>query len=325
MRALILGGTQFLGIHLTNSLLAAGFNVTHFNRGSRQASEKVTTIKGDRYQDIKKLKESFDVVIDTSGYFPQNMNDICSHLLDKTQHYIFISSASVYDYTNKDINVLNEESPLVSLDVDEQKDDPATYGARKYLCESVVTKFFPRHSLIIRPGLIVGPYDPTYRFPYWADRISEGGDVLAPGDPLAPLQFIDARDLAEWISYGVQQKLTGNFNTVSPHNQLTIGHFLDEVKQAINPSVHFHWMSEEKLKEANVSCWTQLPLWVYEDINLFLKVDSSRAIAKGLTFRSLQETIVDMHEWSKGIYKKEFITKTLSRDQEKRLLENYHR
>jgi 2'-hydroxyisoflavone reductase len=248
---------------------------------------------------------------------------VSDFLKTRTKQYAFVSTCSVYDHSNQNVANFYEAAPLVDLNVDVNDEGWETYGARKYLCEEEIRASFPNNHFIIRPGLIVGPYDTTYRFSYWGDRITEGGEVVAPGDPSAPLQFIYVRDLGAWILHGIESKLTGTFNATSPNGHLTIGKFLDEVRVTINPNAQLKWVSEAFLRENDVACWSPLPLWVYQEIQGFLRVNSDKAITHGLTFRSIAETIRDTHRWSKNIYKDQFLSKVLSRKQEQDLITKY--
>jgi 2'-hydroxyisoflavone reductase len=326
MNILVIGGTQFLGRSFVEQALAEGHDLTLFNRGlsNPELFKQVPTIIGDRKKDLEKLNEKmFDAVLDTSGYFPQNLKAVAGYFKSRTEQYVFISSCSVYDHNNQNVVSFDETAPLVNLNVDVNDESWETYGARKYLCEEQVRSAFPENHFIIRPGLIVGPHDTTYRFSYWGDRVAEGGEVLAPGDPKAPLQFIDVRDLGAWILHGMESKLAGTFNASSPHCQLTIGKCLDEVKAAINQDAQLKWVSEAFLRENEVACWSQLPLWVYKEIQGFLKVNSNKAIAHGLNFRSITETIRDTQLWSKEIYRAQFLNKVLPRRREQELLAKY--
>ncbi len=328
MNILVLGGTEFLGRHFVKIAKSKGHKLTLFSRGKTNPGlfTDVETIIGDRTKDLNNLNgKQFDVVLDTSGYFPANLKCVTTELKNKVNQYVFVSSCSVFDYNDQGLESFDENGTLVNLDIDKNKDAPETYGARKYHCEEVVRELFKDNHFIVRPGLIVGPFDPTYRFPYWADRISEGGEILCPGEPDAPLQFIDARDLSEWILFGIENRFSGTYNSVSPHSQLKLGQFLEMVKTEINNNCEFKWVSEQFLKENYIPCWSKLPLWVYKDIQGFLKLNSNKAISKGLKFRSISESIRDTHEWSKGIYKEQFLHKVLTRDKEVELLEKYRR
>ena len=323
MEILIIGGREFLGRHIVNRLINSQYKITLFNRGLTNPDlfSDLKLIVGDRQKDFDLLSnQNWDVVIDTSGYFPFDVSKLAEVLSTKVKHYIFISSTSVYDYNVLSDN-LDETSPIVNLDIDQTDNSWGTYGARKYLCELAINKFFSGRATFIRPGLIVGPHDSTYRFAYWGDRVSEGGVVLAPGYYDSPLQFIDARDLANWVEHIIQNKIFGTYNAIGPsENNLSLGKFLDIVAATLNPNVKFKWVSENILKDKNVGCWSELPLWVYKDIEVFLKRDVSNAIKNGLTLRTIEETVKDTFEWSSQIHEKNLKTSVLSREREKEIL-----
>ena len=325
MKLLILGGTRFLGRHFVEIALKKGYEVTLFNRGKANPSlfPQAKKLIGDRKSDFRQITDNFDVILDTSGFFPKNLEYITSYLKGHAGYYVFVSSCSVYDYDYEGARSFDENGQLVDLDIDENDETPDTYGARKYLCEKIVRDRFQENHLILRPGLIVGPHDPTYRFPYWADRFSEGGMVLAPGEPSAPLQFIDARDLSDWILSCIEKKVTGTFNTVSPEGRLTLKDFLETTKSIVNQDCEIKWVNEQFLKDKGIDCWSQLPLWIYKEVQRFLRVDSTKAISHGLKYRSIEDTIKDTHEWSKPIYKEQFLEKVLSREKERQLLAEY--
>ena len=326
MRILVLGGTGFVGRHFVTAAITGGHHVTLFNRGHSQPGlfPGVPVILGDRGGDLGALRAGrFDAVVDTCGYFPANLDHVAAQLKESAGQYLFISSCSVYDMQEQPHDAVAENGQLVGLDIDAGRDDPATYGARKYLCEQVVRAAFPTRHLIVRPGLIVGPHDASYRFPYWADRIAEGGTVLAPGDPQAPLQFIDARDLAAWMLHGIEHRLCGTFNAVSPYGALTLGAFLQRVTQEINAQATLRWLPEDYLRQHQVDCWTTLPLWLHREWQAFQKIDSSLAIGHGLRFRPLETTVRDTHRWSRPLYNADFMARVLSRERETALLDGY--
>jgi 2'-hydroxyisoflavone reductase len=168
------------------------------------------------------------------------------------------------------------------------------------LSEGEVEKWFPGKSLIIRPGLIVGPGDPSDRFTYWPVRIDRGGEVLAPGKPSDPVQFIDARDLAEWTIRMAENRETGIYNATGPAKPLEIGQMLPEIKDALHSSATFTWLPAEFLQQQKVEAWSDMPVWAGDELGLArTKID--RALAKGLTFRPLAETARDTLSWFKSL------------------------
>ncbi len=220
MKILIIGGTRFLGRHLVNSARSRGHSVTLFNRGQSNPNlfMQVDKIQGDREKDLDQLTGHWDAVIDTCGYFPRIVKMSAEALKDKVENYVFISSISVYsDFSKIGIN----ESDAVGKIEDETVEsmEGGAYGPLKALCEKAVQDVFSIRSLIIRPGLIVGPHDPTDRFTYWPVRVARGGDILAPDRPEALTQIIDVRDLSDFIIELVQQNVSGVFNATGPDHE----------------------------------------------------------------------------------------------------------
>src|SRR5512136_1410936 len=216
MNLLIIGGTRFVGRHLVEYALARGHTLTLFNRGQSNPDlfPRVEQLHGDRAADLSLLQDrSWDAVIDTCGYVPRIVRLSAQTLAGRTDRYVFISTVSVYAQDNP--RGMDENAPLAALkDETIEEITSETYGGLKALCEKAVEAVYPNRALIIRPGLIVGPYDPTDRFTYWPWRTAQGGEVLAPGNPDQPQQIIDARDMARWIVQMVEAKRTGVFNAV---------------------------------------------------------------------------------------------------------------
>lgn len=304
MKFLIIGGTRFLGRHLVNSARARGHEVTLFNRGQTNPDlfGQVDQIRGDREKDLDQVKGQWDAVIDTCGYFPRIVKMSAEALKDKVESYVFISSISVYESLQK-IGV-NESDPVGKIE-DETIEEitGGSYGPLKALCEKAVQDVFGIRSLIIRPGLIVGPHDPTDRFTYWPVRVARGGDVLAPDQPEVLTQVIDVRDLSDFIIEIVQQNVTGVFNATGPDHELTFGALLDTCKLVSASDAKFHWASVDFLNQNNVAPWSDMPAWLPdtgEDAG-FARVDISKAIKAGLLFRPLEETVRDTIKWAAGL------------------------
>lgn len=299
MKVLILGGTSFLGRHTAEAFKNTDVEITLFHRGHTNPhlfGNEVQMIHGDRYKDIHQLKGQWDTVIDFCGYFPDNVAEVARHLSDHASHYIFISSCSVYNIENKN-EPLDENSEIVSIDIDRNHDGPETYGARKYLCEQEVRAHFKGAVTQIRPGLIVGPYDTTFRFPYWVHRFTQGGEILAPGEPSDPIEFTDARDLAQWIVHVTLMGIEGVYNTVGPSEPLTRGTFLKQGLELFRSEASLTWVPEEFLRAHEVMCWSYLPLWVYHEIRSIFDVDSTLAISQGLKFRPIKDTLLSTQQW----------------------------
>jgi 2'-hydroxyisoflavone reductase len=302
MKLLIIGGTIFLGRHLADVALARGHAVTLFNRGqhSPELYPEVEKLRGDRDGGLDALRDRrWDAVIDTCGYVPRVVRASAELLAGAVEHYTFVSSISVYPHF-KEVG-LDETAPVGILDdptIEEVSGE--TYGPLKALCEQAVEQALPGRALIVRPGLIVGPYDPTDRFSYWPQRVARGGEVLAPGRPERHVQVIDARDLAEWIVRMVERRQVGTFNATGPAEPHTMAHLLHVSRAVSGSDARMTWVSEAFLDEQSVGSWIELPLWVPEsdpDTLGFSDVDVGRATAAGLAFRDLAATVRDTLEW----------------------------
>lgn len=302
MKLLILGGTLFLGRYLVKAALARSHQVTLFNRGKTNPDlfPEVLKLRGDRKESLAPLAgRRWDAVIDTSGYVPRVVRMSAEFLADAVDHYTFVSTISVYEDTKT--RGLDEQGPLVKL-TDETTEvvDAETYGGLKAQCEKPVKQVMSGRTLIVRPGLISGPHDPSDRFTYWPVRIARGGEVLAPGPPSTPTQFIDVRDLAGWILRAVERKLTGVFNATGPdyaEPMLTIEKVLTTCAQVTGSGATFTWVSEAFLEENGVAAFTEVPLWVPEEDWGAVTVRTRKAVDAGLNFRPLATTVKDTLEW----------------------------
>lgn len=301
MRLLIVGGTVFLGRATVEAAQARGHEITLFHRGKHNPDifPDVERILGDRYENLDRLDgRKWDAVIDTCGYFPRIVKMSAERLADKTDHYTFISSISVY--ANFDKAGMNEDGPLGTLEDPTIEEVTAeSYGPLKVLCEQAAEQAMPGRVLNIRPGLIVGPHDPSDRFTYWPLRVAKGGDVLAPVKPDIAVQLIDVRDLAEWNIRMIEAGKTGVYNATGPDYVLTLGAVLEECKTVSGSDANFVWADEKFLIEAGVAPWSEMPLWVpISEGAGFSAIDCSRAIAEGMTFRPQSETTRDTLAWA---------------------------
>jgi 2'-hydroxyisoflavone reductase len=300
MRTLILGGTVFLGRAITDAALAAGFDVTHFNRGRSGAEDaRVTTVHGDRTrdEDLARLRDRWDVVFDTSGYLPQAVARSVAAFRDAGR-YVFVSSISAY--AGPDFSEAGALLPVPDPLPDAMT--PETYGGLKAGCEAVVAKAFGERATLVRPGLIVGPNDPTDRFTYWPVRVARGGRIAAPGRPGRAVQFIDVRDLGTRIVKLAAGGASGTFNATGPGGRLTMTAFLDACREATGSDARFEWIADEALASHGVAPWKEMPLFVPEaepHAEAFMAIPIDRALATGLAFRPLGETILDTLAWSR--------------------------
>ncbi|HWG56332.1 MAG TPA: NAD-dependent epimerase/dehydratase family protein [Gaiellaceae bacterium] len=290
MRYLILGGTAFLGRAAAEEALARGHDVTLFTRGRTNPGlfPEAEHLVGDRADDLRALAgRSWDAVLDTSGYVPAHVR-ASAEALREAEHYTFVSSISVYaDFTVGP----SEESALAELGdapADRVADDYSNYGSLKALCESETRRVFDERALVVRPGLIVGPHDPTGRFTYWARRLARGGEILAPGPPERRVQFVDVRDLAAWLVDGAERRLAGTFNATHPG--IAWGALLADADVT--------WVDDAFLLEHGVGPWMELPLWLPAEGTHpgMHQADVARAVGAGLRFRPLAETIAGAAE-----------------------------
>jgi 2'-hydroxyisoflavone reductase len=302
MRILIIGGTRFLGRHLVEAARARNHHVTLFNRGKTNPDlfPQLETIHGDREKDIKKLEgRTWDTVIDVAGYLPRIVRLSAEMLAPSVRRYVFISTISVFaDFRKPKIDESYPVGKLQDETVEEITGE--TYGPLKALCEQVVQHIYGERALMIRPGLIVGPHDPTDRFTYWPVRVARGGDVLAPQSPEATTQIIDVRDLSEFTIRLIEENASGVYNATGPDYELTMGRLLEVSQQVSGSEANIKWASVEFLNQHNVSPWSDMPAWVPDDDEGvgFARIDVSKAIRAGLTFRPLEKTIGDTLEWA---------------------------
>jgi 2'-hydroxyisoflavone reductase len=315
-KLLILGGTVFLGRHVVDAALAAGCEVTLLNRGSREVSvtQPVAQLKGDRNGDLSALQgRQFDAVVDCSGYTAQQLQRSAEALRDQVQHYVFVSTISVY--TRFAPGLAFNETAAVSAATE-------GYGGGKARAEEAIAAAMPGRVSILRPGLIVGPHDTTGRFTYWPLRMDRGGRVLAPGRPDRPVQFIDARDLAQWCVQLALQRTPGTIHGVGPSGSMAA--LLQACQEASgNTAAELVWCDDARLVEAKVAPWTGLPLWIPEtdpDFGGMLLASGQAAAAAGLQTRPWVDTARDTLAWAREAGIAALSTTALSADAEAKLL-----
>lgn len=310
---LILGGTGLTGPHQVRYALARGHKVTVFNRGRRNdvLPAGVTELIGDRnLHQVDALKgKSWDAVIDNPTSLPFWVKDAAEVLHDHTKQYVFISTISVYDTTKPQAGVsassplleYTKGDPLAVTPQDFMKDVNNLYGPLKTASEHEATKWFGDRTTIIRPTLIVGPGDESFRFTYWPYRIAKGGEILAPGDGQDHVQIIDCRDLAEWTIRVVEQGTTGTFNAAGPASALTMAEQLYGIRGAFDGTheVKFTWVPAEFLTAHKVTPWGDMPTWIprSDPDTASMNAENATAIAAGLTFRPLSVSAVDALAW----------------------------
>jgi 2'-hydroxyisoflavone reductase len=317
MRILVLGGTLFLGRHVVDAACERGHELTLFNRGQTRPDlfPGVEKLRGDRDGDLTALAgRDFDAVVDTSGRVPRLVTETIAALGD-VGHYTFVSTISVY----ADLSTPpTESSPLAVLQEPTEVWEEA-YGELKALCESAVRERFP-DAFIPRPGLIVGPWDPTGRFTYWPARLAAGGRVLAPLPREADTQVIHARDLADWIVRAAEEELGGTYNAVGPVT--TRERVLETCRTVAAADAELVWVDPDFLNEQGVEEWMELPLWLYDEkYRGMLSVDASPAFAAGLRTRPLEETVRDTLDWAQSAEAPAEYPAGLAREKEQAVLD----
>jgi 2'-hydroxyisoflavone reductase len=300
-RALVLGGTAFVGRHLVDALLADGWDITLFNRGQTNPGlfPAVTQLVGDRDGDVSALAEGrpWDVVFDVAAYAPDQV-DRCARLLaGRCDLYVFVSTISAYAALPEP--GMTEDSPLAALE-GPLPDEPTneTYGALKVLCERQVAAWYPQHT-IVRPTVIVGPHDPTDRFTYWPVRLHEPGPHVMPADPGAMAQYLDVRDLAAWLVRLGARRTTGTFNAAAP--PLPLRELLARIARGVEAPLDVIEIAPETLEAEGLRPWVDLPLWISPDDREhhgMLQVSTQRAVSAGLVIRPVEQTARDTLAWA---------------------------
>jgi len=317
MRVLVLGGTVFAGRAVVEEALRRGHSVTIFHRGEHGADafgDAVERILGDRNQEahLKRLKgRLFDVAVDMCGFNGRAVGASARLLADSCERYVFVSSGSVY--TGWPERPVDESSEVFADPVE----GDGHYGEGKAAAERAAEAAMPGRVVHSRSGLIVGPHENIGRLPFWLRRMARGGEVLAPGQPGRPVQWIDARDHAGFLL----DAPPGTFNVVSPPRPFTMGSVLAACAEATGAGARLVWVSDDALLEAGIEPWTQVPMWTPDrpEWAFAYAVDSSRALASGLRIRPVEETVNDTWDWMRsisdpareGAYRVEFRAKDL--------------
>jgi 2'-hydroxyisoflavone reductase len=298
VKVLILGGTRFVGRHIVEWFVHQGHRVVVFHRGCTSAAlpNGVEELLGDRDEDLSILAaETWDAIVDTSGHRADQLE---RSLLLRTDRYLFVSTLDVYTNLSKP-GVLEDAPTIQGFD---PEDPAASYGGNKAACERLVAQRHPDTSVILRPGLIVGRWDPSGRFTYWCRRLLRGGDVLAPGDPRRRIQFIDAADLARFAEHALSNDIAGVFNIVGPAAPATMAQYFEActavATQWAAPSSRIVWADEAFLQEQGVQESTEMPLWVVDpQFAGMLQVNNAKALAAGLETRPMAQTVRSVFEW----------------------------
>jgi 2'-hydroxyisoflavone reductase len=303
---LVLGGTRFLGPAIVDVALAEGYEVTLFNRGKSnpEAYPELEQLRGDRDTgELDALKgRKWDMVVDTSGYVPAHTRAAAEILRDSVEHYVFISTCSVY--ADGDEKNVTEEHPVGTMDAAASAEiktirdvfrSMAAYGPLKAECEASIEEVMPGRVTSLRPGVIAGRDDPGDRYLYWAIRVEQGGEVLSPGNPNALIQFIDVKDLGRMsVEFGAARK-AGLYNSIGFAGPVTFQEWLHGLKIVLGADASFTWASDEFLLEHEVRPFQELPMWLPPDAQRTFV--NTKGIAAGMTFRPLGKTTEDMVAW----------------------------
>ena len=308
LKILFLGGTGFLGPATVEEALVHGHAVTLFNRGKTNAHlfPEAEKLRGDRNKgelDALAGRARWDAVIDTSGYVPGHVAATAGMLADRVDHYIFVSSVSVYPRFGESPEPVDETTPVATVGpevvarVKTIRESLAHYGAMKALCEKAADKAMPGRTTVVRPGLIVGPGDKSDRFTYWVTRVDRGGEVLSPGEPEGIVQFVDVRDLGAWILHCVEDRVLGVFNAVGLRGRLSFQEFLHGCKCVTTTPCRFTWVDQDFLKKHEIKPWTHLPMWLPREGRT--PIVNKAAMAQGLEFRPAADTLADTLQWAR--------------------------
>ena len=319
LKLLILGGTGFIGPHQVRYAMYRGHEVTLFNRGRSNPGlfPGVETLIGDRDGDLDALLGgTWDAVLDNSGYVPRHVRDSARLLEDSVGRYLFVSTGSVYRFDQDEIT---EDGALLPIEDPESEDVNRYYGPLKILCEQAVQQTYGARGTVVRLHVVAGPGDPTNRTTYWPVRIDRGGDILAPGSRDNPVQFIDVRDLAEFMIHCIERDTGGVFNAAGPTlAEMSMAEFLYGVRSITSAPVAFHWVDAAFLREQEF----RVPLWYGElpQTRGLSRVRSHKAVAAGLSFRPLAETARDTLEWFHSLPQETKDEFPLNLDQEAQVL-----
>ncbi|WP_298826914.1 NAD-dependent epimerase/dehydratase family protein [uncultured Planococcus sp.] len=293
MKVLVLGGTSFVGRHMVEELVSKGHEVILFNRGKSNPGlfPNLKKIKGDRRKDAAKIgDEKWDAVLDTSAYTPADLQPIMENI--RTDHYTFISTISVYnDFTSGPVK---ESSSVFRENVKGDQVTSDTYGPFKVMCEQLIKEEIGGKALIIRPGIVIGPFDPTDRFTYWAMKLNDKSTVLIPGSKERKVQWIDARDLARFTVMQLETKVTGVFNVVA--DPVSMKEFVEQISDRECKTI---WADDQYLIEEGVEAF-ELPFWIPNSEEFpdgFILADNKKAKSAGLTFRTLKQSAKETLEW----------------------------
>lgn len=304
MRLLVLGGTEFVGRAVVEAALGRGWEVTVLNRGRHEPPAGVRALRGDRTapDGLTALASGeWDAVVDTWSAAPRAVDDAARLLADRVGRYVYVSSCSVYAWAPP--SGYGEDAPVVEgASPDADKTDYARDKRGGEL--AALGAFGAERSVFARAGLILGPYENIGRLPWWLGRVARGGPVLAPGPRELALQYVDVRDLAEWLLGAVERELSGAYNVISPQGHATMGSLLDACVRVTGGAASLRWTSAEVVLGAGIEPWTQLPVWVpagSDEYDALHSADVSSAVGAGLRCRAVEDTVRDTWEWLRGV------------------------
>lgn len=324
MRILVLGGTGFIGPYVVRHALYRGHTVSIFTRGRSNPHlfPEVEKLVGDRDGDIEALRgKEWDAVIDNTGYVPRHVRDSCELLKGSVGRYLFTSTASVYDM---DRDTIDEDSPLLELEDPTSEDTGRDYGPLKTVCERTVQEIYGHQATVVRPHVVAGPEDPTHRFSFWPVRIDQGGEVIGPGNPNQPVNYIDVRDLAEFFVHLVERDTQGVYNGVGPSaGEVTRAQLLYGCKAVTSAEASFTWIDEEFLAANGVRRYPLLfsPVGTFRGAS---RVSARRSVAAGLTHRPIAVTALDTLEWFKQAPEEITGTMQLNLERDREVLAAWH-
>ncbi|WP_328560072.1 SDR family oxidoreductase [Streptomyces coelicoflavus] len=304
MRLLVLGGTEFVGRAVVEAALGRGWEVTVLHRGRHAPPPGARALHGDRTapDGLAALDGgTWDAVVDTWSAAPRAVRDAARLLRGRAGRYVYVSSRSVYAWAPPP--GCAEDAPLVEGASADAGD--SDYARDKRGGELAATDAFGAdRSVLVRAGLILGPYENIGRLPWWLNRVARGGPVLAPGPRDLPLQYIDVRDLADWVLGAVERELSGPYNLVSPPGHTTMGGLLDACATVTGDAAELRWTDPGAVLAAGVEPWVQLPVWTPPGSDLhdaLHTADVSRALSTGLTCRPVEDTVADTWTWLRDI------------------------
>jgi 2'-hydroxyisoflavone reductase len=323
VKILIIGGTQFVGRAIADAAIRAGHDVTLFHRGKTNPEilPKARHVLGDRDGEMDRLAgQQWDWAIDVCGYVPRVVKLSLDALKDSVQRYLFVSTVSVYE----DLGTPDSDESAKLLDTDNVEGEEITrdsYGPLKVLCEQAVNNAFGDKGLIVRPGFVIGPHDPTDRMTYWVRRIAREQAVLCPATGEQPMQCIDTRDLGQWIVELVARNDSGTYHVTGPEQKILFTELLQMIRSTVGGDCDFHWVEPRVLEDAEVKPFADLPFWITPAIGSYqlVSISISKALRAGLRLRSLESSIRDILEWDR---QRGFPTLSagLSREREESLL-----